>query len=193
MVFKMFSSNFILFEVLHHNLNNFVVRLENSFDNIKIIYSRDYRHANSVNELDFILFQLKNKSKIEQREREREQKKTIEQYIKLIILRWPLSSFLPYHFLVLHFSLLLSFVMSPLFLTTVCRYSIAYTFYRITHSRCSLCRSSKRTLYFRTSNYQNNTHIHTPRCYATEPQCCYLTNRSARSFRDSRMLIHFQI
>ncbi len=85
-------------------------------------------------------------------------------------------------------SLLLS--LSPLLLTTVCRYSSAYTFYKIALSRCSLCRSHKRALYFCTSNYRNN--IHTRCCYATEPVCCCSKKRDARSHIHRRRPTHFQ-
>ncbi len=92
---------------------------------------------------------------------------------KLVVIRWPLSSLSSYHFLVLP-PFFLPFFDSPLLLTTVCCYSIAYTFYKIALSRCSLCRSRTRALYFRTSNYRNN--IHTQCCYATEPICCCSKN-----------------
>lgn len=83
-------------------------------------------------------------------------------------MRRSLSSLSSYHFLVLPlFCSPFSFSLSLFLLTTVCRYSIAYTFYSIALSRCSLCRSRKRALYFRASNYWNNTH--TQCCYATEP------------------------
>jgi len=88
-------------------------------------------------------------------------------------------------------SLLRSFSVSPLLLTTVCRYSIAYTFYRNALSRCSLCRSRRRALYFRTSNYRNNTH--TQCCYATEPVCCCSKKWDTRARIYWRRTTHFQI
>ncbi len=89
------------------------------------------------------------------------------------------------------FPLSFSVCLSLLLLTTVCRYSIAYNFYRIALSRCSLCRSRKRALYFRTSNYRNNTH--TQCCYATEPVCCCSKKRDARSRTHRRRPTNFQI